>query len=251
MKIPLLALVAAAPAFAQWLNYPTPGIPRTPDGKPNLSAPAPKAADGKPDLSGLWKAPNGKYLFDLAADLKPEDAPFQPWAAAVYKQRVETLGKDRPSGWCIPHGVPDSMAVAGYPFKILQLPGMVVMLFEEMNHYRQIFTDGRALPKDPQPTWLGYSVGHWEGDAFVVESSGFHEETWLDDPGHPHTAALRITERFRRPDFGHLEMQVTIDDPGAYTKPWGAKEIFNYFPDTEILENICENEKDLKHLVGK
>jgi len=183
--------------------------------------------------------------------MKPEDVPFQPWARAVFQQREETLGKERPSGHCIPHGVPDGVAVPGYPFKILQLPGLVAILFEEMNHYRQIFTDGRPLPKDPNPTWLGYSIGHWDGNVLVVESSGFKEETWLDDPGHPHTEALKITERFRRKDFGHLEIAVTIDDPKTYTKPWGATESFNYFPDTDIIENICENEKDLKHLVGK
>jgi hypothetical protein len=247
----LAAMLASAPAFAQWIHYPTAGIPRTADGKPNLSAPAPKGADGKPDLSGLWKAPSPKYLFDLAADLKPGEAPFQPWAAAVYKERQDNLAKDRPSGWCIPHGVPDAVAVPGYPFKILQRPGLVLVLFEEMTHFRQIFTDGRALPKDPNPAWLGYSVGHWEGDTLVVDTTGFKEESWLDDPGHPHTDALHVTERFRRRDFGHLEIQVTIDDPKAYTKPWGANESFDLFPDTEILEHICENEKDLRHLVGK
>ena len=251
-SVALLIVMLVAPLGAQWINHPTPGIPRLPDGKPNLSAPAPKTTEGTPDLSGLWKAPNGKYLANLAADLKPEEAPFQPWAEALFKARQENLAKERPTGRCIPHGVPDQMAVAGYPFKIVQLPGVVVILFEEMNHYRQIFTDGRPLPKDPNPNLVGYSVGRWEGDTFVADTTGFSDVSWLDDPGHPHTEALHVIERFRRKDFGHLEMQVTIDDPKAYTKPWTVTENFNLFPDTEILENICsENEKDSGHLVGK
>ena len=245
------ALMTLVPASAQWLKYPTAGMPRTPDGKPNLSAPAPKTADGKADLSGLWKANNGKYLFNLAADLAPGEAPFQPWAAEVYKQRVDNLGKDRPSARCIPHGVPDEVAVAGYPFKILQTPGLVIILYEEFEHFRQIFTDGRALPKDPNPTLLGYSIGRWEGDDLIVDTAGFSDVSWLDDPGHPHTEALHVTERFHRPDFGHLEIRVTIDDPKTYTRPWSANESFTFLPDTEILENICENEKDVRHLVGR
>ena len=236
---------------AQWVNYVTSGIPRTADGKPNLSAPAPRALDGKPDLSGLWKAPNGKYLFNLAADLKPEEVPFQPWAAALFQQRQDNLAKDRPTGRCLPHGVPDQMAVSGYPFKIIQTPGLVVILYEEMTHFRQIFLDGRALEKDPNPALVGYSVGRWEGDTLVADTTGFNDKSWLDDPGHPHTASLRITERFRRKDLGHLEIQITIDDPEAYTKAWTVTESFNLLPDTEILENICENEKDVSHLVGK
>jgi hypothetical protein len=247
----LAALAAAVPCGAQWLKYPTPGIPRTSDGKPDLSAPAPKAADEKPDLSGLWKAPNGKYLANLAADLKPEEAPFQPWAARVYQERVDNLAKERPSTHCIPHGIPDQMAVAGYPFKILQMRGLTAILYEEMSHFRQIFTDGRELPKDPNPALLGYSVGRWDGDAFVVETTGFSDVSWLDDPGHPHTEALHVTERFRRKDFGHLEIEITIDDPKTYTKPWSITENFVLFPDTELLENVCENEKDAPHLVGR
>lgn|SRR5690348_9190022 len=253
MQFPVIALVLAAVASgisAQWLNYPTPGIPRTADGQADLSAPAPKTAAGQPDLSGLWKAPNGRFLANLAADLK-EEVPFQPWAAALFKQRQENLAKDRPSAWCLPHGVPDQMAVAGYPFKIIQTPNVIAILYEEMTHFRQILTDGRPLPKDPNPALLGYSVGRWEGETLMVESAGFDDRSWLDDPGHPHTDALRLTEKFRRKDFGHLEIEITIDDPKAYTKPWTVIENFNYLPDTEILENLCENEKDLKHLVGR
>ena len=245
------ALSAWAPASAQWLNYPTPGIPRTPDRKPDLAAPGPRTADGKSDLSGLWKAPSGKYLANLAADLKPEEVSFQPWAAALFNERLENLAKDRPTARCLPHGVPDQMAVAGYPFKIVQVPGMVLILYEEMTHFRQIFTDGRELPKDPNPAWLGYSVGHWDQDTLVVDTTGFNDQSWLDDPGHPHTEALHVIERFRRKDFGHLDIQITIDDPKAYTKSWTVTENFNLLADTELLENICENEKDVRHLVGK
>jgi hypothetical protein len=244
-----LAFATVAPA--QWLNYPTPGIPRTPDGKANLSAPAPKTADGKPDFSGLWKAPNGRYLFDLAADLKPGEVPFQPWAATLFKERQQNLAKDRPTGYCIPHGVPDQMAVAGYPFKIVQYPNLVVILYEEMLHYRQVFTDGRALPNDPNPALVGYSIGKFDGDTLQVDTTGFTDRSWLDDPGHPHTEALHVIERFRRKDFGHLEAQITIDDPKAYTKPWTVTMNFLLLPDTEILENICENEKDMRHMVGR
>jgi hypothetical protein len=249
----LLALMLAATAVvpAQWVNYSTPGIPRTPDGKPILAAPAPRASDGKPDLSGLWKAPSGKYLLNLAADLKPQEVPFQPWAAALFKQRQDNLAKDRPTGRCLPHGVPDQMAVPGYPFKIVQTPGLVVILYEEMTHFRQIFLDGRALAKDSNPAWLGYSVGRWEGDTLVADTTGFNDQSWLDDPGHPHTTALHVTERFRRKDLGHMEIQITIDDPEAYTRSWTVTENFDLLPDTDLLENICENEKDFQHLVGK
>jgi hypothetical protein len=245
------SLLFIGAAYGQWLSYPTPGIPRTPDGKPNLAASTPKTADGKPDFSGIWKAPNGRYLFNLAADMKPEDVPFQPWAAALFAQRQENLAKDRPTGICIPHGVPDAMAVAGYPFKIVHFPDLVVILYEEMTHYRQIFTDGRKLPEDPQPTLVGYSIGRYEGDTLVVDTAGFNDRSWLDDPGHPHTESLHVIERFRRKDFGHLEVQITIDDPKAYTKPWTITQNFNFMPDTELIENICENEKDMIHMVGK
>jgi len=193
---------------------------------------------------------SGKYLNNLAADLKPEELAFQPWAAALFQARDANLGKDRPTAHCLPHGVPDQMAV-GYPFKIVQTPGLTLILYEEMTHYRQIFTDGRKLPEDPNPTLLGYSVGRWEGDELVVDTAGFNDVSWLDDPGHPHTDALHVIERMSRRDFGHMEIRITIDDPKAYTKPWTVTEAFNLMPDTELLENICENEKDVRHLVGQ
>ena len=244
-----ILFVMAGPAPAQWVKLPLPGTPRTPDGKPNLRAPAPRTPDGKPDLSGIWNNMNGRYLRTLTAD--GPDAPFQPWAAALFKERQDNEGKDRPSGRCLPHGVPDAMLVRGYPWKIVQTPGVIVVLYEEHNHYRQIFTDGRALPADQNPTWFGYSAGKWEGDTLVVETTGFNEESWLDDGGHPHSDAMHVTERFRRHDFGHMDIQFTFDDPKAYTKPWGATVAFELLPDTELIENICENEKDQAHLVGK
>ena len=246
----ILMAMAAAPLSAQWINVPLAGTPRTQDGKPNLSAPAPKASDGRPDLSGIWVASEGKYLQNITADLA--EVPFQPWAATLYNSRVENLAKGRPTERCLPHGIPDAMMVRSGPWKIVQTPTVTLILFEEFNHYRQVFTDGRGFPKgDPNPTWFGYSIGKWDGDAFVAETTGFNDQTWLDDPGHPHTDAMRVTERFRRRDFGHLEIDITIDDPKAYTKPWTVTARFDLLPDTELIENICENERDAAHMVGK
>lgn len=246
----IVLYASAVPLCAQWLDYPTPGIPRTPDGKPNLSAPAPKTADGKPDLSGLWR-PIGGYVANIAKDLKPGEVPFQPWAETLFKYRQETHSKDDPTGFCVPGGVPRSDLV-GYPFKILQLPGMFVILYEAVHSFRQVFTDGRELPKDPNPTWMGYSVGHWDSDTLVVESAGFNDKGWLDNGGKPATDALRVTERFRRKDFGNAEIRITIDDPKAYTKPWTMTLPLGFVPDSELLEYVCnENNKDIEHLVGK
>ena len=241
-------LLASVPLAAQWLHYPTPGMPRTADGKPNLSAPAPKMPDGKPDLSGIWASADNKYLQNLAAD--GIEVPFQPWAEKLYRDRSENLGKGRPSERCLTHGVTDFDAL-GINWKIIQTPGMIAVLYEAYNHYRQIFLDGRPLPKPTQPAYLGYSVGRWEGETLVVETTGFNDVGWLDDGGHPQTEALHVTERFRRRDFGHMDLQLTIDDPKAYTKPWGPTLRLNFQPDDELMESICENEKDVPHMVGK
>src|SRR6476659_2680430 len=187
-------LVAAPPAHAQWLNLPTPGIPRLPNGAANLKAPAPKTADGKPDFSGIWRAPTGKYLANLAAD--GIQVPMTPWAQQIFKQRADNNQIDRPSASCLPHSV-TAFDAHFTPHKILQSPGLVVMLFESYRTFREIFTDGRALPKDPEPAWFGYSVGRWEGDTLVVETNGINEKTWLDDAGNPHGEALHLLERFR------------------------------------------------------
>jgi len=244
-----ILLVMAGPAPAQWLKLPLPGTPRLPDGKPNLTAPALRTPDGKPDLSGIWQADAGRYLNNLAGE--GVEVPMQPWAAAVYKERLDSFGRDKPQVRCMPHGVPDAMLVPGIPFKIIQTPGVVVVLYEEFNVYRQIFTDGRTLPTDPNPSWYGYSIGKWEGNTFVVDTAGFKEGTWLDNGGRPHTDALHLTERFRRPTFGTMEMDVAIDDPKAYPKPWKAATVhFKLLPDTELIEHLCENEKDAVHLLG-
>jgi hypothetical protein len=251
MKLRLALLCAVSlPLAAQW-EIKTPGVPRLPDGKPNMNAPAPKTADGKPDLSGIWE-PNGiKYLINIAADLKPQDVPFKPEAAALYKERVQTFGKDDPDARCLPSGMPRKDAITS-PYKIIQQPGEIVFLYESRTTFRQVFTDGRALPVDPQPTWDGYSVGHWEGDTLVVETKGMNGLTWLDSNGHPLSDTMHLTEKFRRPDFGHMEIEITIDDPKNYTKPWTVKENPHLLVDTDLIEYICnENEKDLKHFPSK
>jgi hypothetical protein len=256
----VLLCASFLPAAAQWIHYPTAGIPRTADGKPNLTAPAPKAPDGKPDLSGLWmptragaKIPSdqGSYA-SLQYFMAPGSTipPMLPEAEALYRKRFENFGAGRPSERCMPHGVPDAMMVPG-PVKFVQNPGVTFLLYEEFNHFRQVFTDGRDFPRDITPAWFGSSIGKWDGDTFVVDTIGFNDQTWLDDAGHPHTDQLHTTERFRRRDFGHMEMQVTIDDPKAYTKPWTATIQLTFMPDTDMIEDMCDNEKDARHEVGK
>jgi hypothetical protein len=200
-------------------------------------------------LSGIWKASTGKYLANLAADVK-DDLGMLPWAEKLFKERQENFGLDRPSGHCLPHSVTDFDAHP-MPKKFLQLPGLIVILFESYHSYRQIFTDGRPFQKENDPAWFGYSVGKWEGDTLVVRTVGINEKTWLDDGGHPHSDALQVIERFRRRDFGHMDLQVTIDDPKTYRKPWAAAIPYEYVADTELLDWVCENNKDPEHLVGK
>jgi hypothetical protein len=248
--VPLIIVCAiATPLTAQWLKEPTRGIPRTKDGKPDLNAPAPRAADGKPDLSGLWRFDPGAYSGNIVADLKPAD--IQPWADHLYKQRMEDLGKDDPGQFkCLPQGPRATYGGAGWG-RIIQTPSLIAILFENLS-YRQIFLDGRALPDDLHPSFMGYSVGRWEGDTLVVESRGFKDTIWLDFGGHPHTEDLRIVERFRRTDFGHIELKATFEDPKAYNKPWTIEVKVEFMPDTEMLEYVCnENEKDHARLVGK
>jgi hypothetical protein len=243
-----LAALGTAVA-AQWLNYPTPGIPRLPDGKPNLAAPAPKTADGKADLSGVWAINPRPYNANIANDPKPGDV--LPWAEALAQQRGENLGKDDPSNiHCLPFG-PRFNFVPNNPLKIVQTPSLIVILSEDLT-YRQIFLDGRGLPTGPNPDFMGYSVGHWEEDTLVVTTTGYNDRTWLDSAGHPHTEALRTTERFHRRDFGHLELTETFDDPNAYARAWTVKVIGDLMLDSDLLEYVCnENEKDSAHLVGK
>jgi hypothetical protein len=245
-----LAFVAglSRPVAAQWLKVPSAGIPRTADGKPNLAAPAPTASDGRPDLSGLWQLGiEVGYAANITAELAASD--IQPWAAALSKKRLEDFGKDDPEiTGCLPGG-PRHITRGGLS-KIIQTPALIVILFEDLS-YRQIFLDGRDLPRDPNPNWMGYSIGRWDGDTLVVTSAGFNDRTWLDFAGHPHSEALRMTERFRRRDFGHLDLQVTLEDPAVYAKPMTLNAGGNYVADTDLIEYVCENEKDRVHLVGR
>ena len=242
-----LTMLAGA-ASAQWPSLKDPGSPRLADGSPNLAGPAPKQANGKPDLSGIWLVDDPHLQFNVAGDTPGVE--LTPKYAAIYKQHLDAEGKDRPAGHCLPHSIPDAM-LAPTPFKFIHTPRETLILYEEFVDFRQIFTDGRELPKDPQPGWFGYSVGKFEGDTFVVETRGFNEKSWLDDDGHPHSDALHTTERFRRTDFGHLTLNITFDDPKAYVKPWSATLHFHLLPDAELIENVCDNEKDQPHLVGK
>jgi hypothetical protein len=274
-KIGILFAPALMCAHAQWLNYPTPGTPRTPDGKPNLSAKAPRAPGGKPDLSGVWQtefAPPGeterifgdavgafvepgddprtfsKYFMNILVDFKPSELPMRPEAAALTRKNAEKYSN--PVSRCLPLGIPGADILSYAPFKIVQAPGVIVVMYEVDNSRRQIYTDGRKLPVDPQPTWAGYSVGKWEGDTLVVDTAGFNDKGVLDAFGHPRSEALRVQERFRRRDFGHMDLQLTVEDLKLYTKPILVKVTEVLLPDSDILEAICnENEKDRPHLL--
>jgi hypothetical protein len=240
----------------QWLNYRDPEIPRLPDGKPNLTAPPPKTSDDKPDLSGIWQVnwvggtPTGGFsLTNLAADLHADE--IAPWAEMLFRTRSQAFIRDFPGFRCLAGiGPQTSLGMLG-PYKILQTSRVVAFLPEGYygpGAYRQVFIDGRALPQNPNPTWQGYSLGRWEGDTLVIESAGFNDQSWLDGGGHPHTEALHITERFRRTDFGHLDLRMTFEDPKVYTRPWTISLTVNLMPDTELLEFVCnENERDLPH----
>jgi hypothetical protein len=249
---------------AQWLNYPTPGIPRTPGGKPNLSSPAPRTADGRPDFSGVWDVehnrpcppegcadmPVGKEFIDIGWSLK-DGLPYLPWAASLAKKRTEDLRVEDPTSFCLPIGIVRLHTMALLK-KIVQTPGLLVILNEHNATYRQIFTDGRPAPADPNPSWVGYSSGRWEGDTLVVQTTGFRDGLWLDANGSPLTDGARVTERFRRVNYGKLEIDVTVNDLKAYSAPWTVR--LNQFLalDTDLIDYICnENEKDVRHLVGK
>jgi hypothetical protein len=262
----VLAMVIVTPALslqAQWLNYPSAGVPRLPNGQPNLTAPAPKTADGKPDFSGQWlaDAESGTGVSFAGAPLPPlfrnigarfkDGLPYRPWARELTGARQANNQRDSPDGKCLPLS---NLWLHShlFPNKIVQTPGLVVILYEKGVDYRQIFTDGRPLPVDPQPSFFGYSSGTWEKDTLVVQTNGFRDDLWADLNGNPITESARITERFRRPTFGSLEIEVTVDDPKAYTAPWTVKISQHIQLDTNLLEFIClENEKDQAHLVGK
>ncbi len=263
-RIFLAGLVAAQLLPAQWFHYPTAGVPRKPDGSPNLSAPAPHAADGKPDLSGIW-APVRRRALDESLEgqvnatgpfwdfgsVVPGGLPYQPWAAALRNQRTADQSKDNPDVKCMPLGILQKNTHP-FPRRIVQTPGYVAILHERDLEYRQIFTDGRPLPEDPQPSWNGYSTGKWVGDTLVVETTGFRDGLWADYDGSPITTAAKITERFRRVNFGSMELEMTVDDPKAYTKPWTVKIDLAFQLDSDLLEYVClEGERDSRHMVGK
>ena len=260
--------ICASPLIAQWLKYPTAGVPRSRDGKPNLTAPTPRTRDGKPDFSGMWltadgmpcnklaegfqqcgsELPMSRYGINIGAGL-PGGLPYQPWAAQQVKYQTEQNSKDDPHARCLPDTF---VRLYGLPHmqKFVQVPGLLMMIYELNAGYRQVFTDGRPLPDDPQPSWNGYSSGLWDGDTLVVDSIGFRDGLWLDILGSPMTDAARVRERIRRPDYGHLEIEVSIDDSKAYTRPWTVTLKQNIVVDTELVDEIClENEKS--RLIGK
>jgi hypothetical protein len=241
--------MSALPMQAQWTKVPVKGIALK-GGKYDLSAPAPRTTDGKPDLSGVWQG-NTKYLQNLAADLKPGELQMQPWAEAITKEnKTGVHAAEEPGANCLPPGLPRINSTP-YPFKIIQMPELVVILYESYELNRQIFLDGRELVKDPNPSWMGYSVGKWDKDTLVVDTTGFNGKTWLDAMGHPSTDALHVTERYRRRDAGHLEVQITIDDAKAYVKPWTVNQVMDLEVGAEVLEFACnENNTDIPHLPG-
>jgi hypothetical protein len=258
-------LLLAAPVAAQWIDYPTPGVPKNADGSPNLNAPAPRTPDGKPDLSGIWRPdrnqvcpPDGcpdnqmsEQFLDLGWGVTG-GLPYQPWAAALVKDRASRAGGDDPTSACLPAGIVRLHTFPSFN-KILQAPGLLVILNEREDTYRQIFTDGRPLPRDPLPTWKGYSVGRWEGDTLVVESNGFPDDKiWLDRKGSPLTGAATITERFRRVSYGRMQVDVTINDPKAYTAPFTVTLNEYIALNSELLDFVClENNTDQQHIPAK
>jgi hypothetical protein len=223
---------------AQWIEYPTPGLPRLPDGSPDLAAPAPRTPDGRPDLSGLWNNDGGnRYYNNIAADLATGDV--VPWARELFVQRTLEFGKDSMETQCLPLG-PAYLTTQYREYRIVQTPTLIVFAYSDGMH-REIFLDGRSLEPEPNPSWMGYSVGRWEDDTLVVESNGYTDRSWLDFGGHPHTEDLRITERYTRPTIGRLEVQVTMTDPAIYARPLTVTIPVKLMTDTEMLEGFCEN----------
>jgi hypothetical protein len=267
----LVIVLTCAPvvAFAQWFNYPTADVPRTADGKPNLAAPAPRLPGGKPDFSGIWgtadrnpcsgefgrfipcgaELPGSPLALNVGTRL-PGGLPYQPWAAALAKQRTDDFSKDDPHARCLPDNPPRPYGLP-HLTKAIHNPKLLVVLYEVNAMYRQIFIDGRPFPQDMNPTWNGYSVGHWEGDTLVVETRGFRDALWLDMGGSPMTDAAKMTERFRRPNYGSLDVEITVDDPKAYTRPWTVSMNLEIRLDTELIDEFClENEKSSQRMLG-
>jgi len=275
------APLASTHLAAQWLKYPTAGVPRKADGKVNMSAPSPRMADGKPDFSGIWTTaePNSRraglsspqqtsgprevqspdneespsdatasrQMANIGIDL-PGGLPYQPWLVPIVKERTDNLAKDDPHIKCLPDNF---IRAYGLPhlLKFVHTPNLLVVLNEMNAGYRQVFTDARPLPQDPTPSWQGYSSGKWSGDTLVIDTNGLRDDTWIDWIGSVVTQAGKVREQIRRPDFGHLEIQITVDDPKAYTKPWTVTLRERIVVDVELIDEICaENEQSLKHM---
>ena len=262
----LVLSVLALPAVvgAQWLKYPTASAPRTSDGKPNLTAPVPRTRDGKPDLSGIWEPLHNRpcpaegcndmvlpqEFVNIGWGLK-DGLPYQPWAADLAHKRTAENRLHDPNSYCLPTG-PVRMHTTPLLRKVVQTPRLLVILNEREAMYRQIFTDSRPMPLDPQPSWTGYSTGAWEGDTLVVRTMGFRDDLWLDANGSPLSADATITERFRRLNFGTMDVEITVEDLKAYTRPWTVTLRQTIVPDTELIDYICkENERSTKHFLGK
>jgi hypothetical protein len=252
-------------ASAQWLNERMASAPRTADGKINMTGPVPML-DGKPDLSGIWQvqaeprvpgglfglgeSPNSKYFRDILSDFPPDQRPLTP-AGLELLRRHSQPGTFNPVLNCLPDGVPHGDLLPE-PFKIIHARGVIVMLYEVETTFRQIFMDGRKLPVDPSPSWQGYSVGRWDGDTLVIETAGFNDRSWLDARGTPRSTDMRIEERFRRRDYGHLDLTITMTDPKIFTRPITVSVVEELLPDTDLLEHYCvENEKDDAHMPGR
>jgi len=242
----------APPVFAQWRNAPAEAnVPRTASGEVDLEAPPPRHANGRVDLQGIWMPNDNRYIRDLALDVGDDKVPYQPWARRLFDERKDgSHSREDPDAHCLPQGVPKIDWVS-YPWKLIETPTSVVMLFETFTFWRQIFTDGRTVDSTAKPAWMGYSTGRWDGDSLVVETTGFNGKLWLDQLGRPTTDRLRVIERFTRTHYGHMRIDVTIDDPGAYTAPWSASQVVHLRPGWEPLEFICqENNRDIEHLPG-
>jgi hypothetical protein len=264
---------ASVCADAQGLNRPTRGTGKTGDAKPAPTARTPRRQDGHPDLSGVWQSesatreelsrllpgganglgedPPSKYFLNILSDFRPEDAPLLPAAAASFRERSGSFSQQAPLSHCQPAGVPMA-ETAPAPYKIVQTAGLIVMLYERDTNFRQIYTDGRKLPEDPSPAWFGHSVARWDADTLVVDTAGFNDRGWLDARGHTHSDLLRVTERFHRRDFGHMDVEITLDDPKTYARPFTIRLNQLLLPETDLIEYFCsENERDLRHFTGK
>jgi hypothetical protein len=267
MFVMIAVIGVPSPGFGQWLKYPTEGVPRKADGTPDLAAPTPRLPDGKPDFSGIWHAGNrnpckpgtGEFIDcgseiggsrlarNLGRDL-PGGLPYQPWAAELVKKRTAEDAVDDPHVRCLPDNPPRPWGLP-HLTKAVHTPKLLVLLYEVNAMYRQVFIDGRPMPVDPTPGWNGYSTARWDGDTLVVETTGFRDDLWLDTSGSPMSDAAKMTERMRRPNYGTLEIELTVDDPKVYTKPWTVNLVQLIELDTELIDEFClENEKSWKRM---